>query len=603
MPDDAAVKTDVLIIGTEGAGARAAIEAAEADCEIIAVTKSAIGKSGATLTADADIDVDSRSCIDMFGLPGDRRDSPEHFFEDMIVEGDYTANQRLVDIHVTEAPQRTKELVDWGARIDRLTHAPGHRYPRGIWIPGTEYRRVLTRQLKRRTGPKSQLFQNFMVTDLLTDEGRVIGAVGIDLTTGGFVVIQAKATILCAGGAMRMYKFTTAPEELTGEGLAAAYRVGAELVDMEFPMFLPYIVVGPEAVQGVDYTYLLSAYIDVQALNWAGERYMRKLDPERIEKATRDVNSVGAMIEVLEGRGSPNQGTFLSLTHLPKNVLDHAMREVLPSNIANYKYGGFDMREYLGDLSENAVETAPACHFWNGGILIDEWCRTTVPGLWAAGEITGPIHGANRLSGNALTDTQVWGPRAGIDASRAARENGHGRVDASQVAELKQRVFQFLGRKGDGPIEMRNRIREVAHLRAGPVRYDEDSIQSAIDEVDNMKKSWTELGTRSSDPVFNQEWIEAVQNENLLTCLELVLRTSKLRRESRGAAYRVDFPETNDDEWVKNIVVKKEGEEADTEIRDVVVTSLEPPKGFRPYGYKHHFEVDKTASRAGSAHE
>lgn len=602
MTSHRVVKTDVLIIGTEGAGARAAIEAAEADCEVIAITKSAIGKSGATLTADADIDVDSNSCIDIFGLPGDRRDSPEHFFEDMVVEGDYTNNQRLVEIHVNEAPQRVKELVDWGARIDRLTHAPGHRYPRGIWIPGTEYRRVLTRQLKKRTGPKAKLFQNFMVTDLMTDEDRVVGAVGIDLATGEFVVIQAKATILCTGGAMRMYKFTTAPEELTGDGLAAAYRVGAELVDMEFPMFLPYCVVGPQAVQGVDYTYLLSAYIDVQALNWAGERYMRKLDPEHFEKTTRDVNSVGAMIEVAEGRGSPNGGTYLSLAHLPKNVLDHAMREALPSNIANYKYGGFDMRQYLGDLSETAVETAPACHFWNGGIVIDEWCRTTVPGLWAAGETTGAIHGANRLSGNALTDTQVWGPRAGIDASRAAKDDGHGRLDESQIAELKEKVFQFLGRKGDSPIEMRNRIRELSHLQAGPVRYDEDSLQSAIDEVTEMKKLWNELGTRSSNPVFNQEWIEAIQNENLLTCLELVLRASKLRKESRGAAYRVDFPKTNDGQWIKNIVVKRDGDQVHIDVRPVVVTSLTPPTGFRSYGQKYHFEAEKGSNGAGNGH-
>lgn len=600
MTDETLIKTDVLIIGTEGAGARAAIEAAEAGCDVTVVTKSAIGKSGATLTADADIDVDSRSCIEVFDLPGDRGDSPEHFFEDMVVEGDYMNDQRLVEIHVNEAPQRTKELVDWGARIDRLTHAPGHRYPRGIWIPGTEYRRVLTRQVKKRTGPNAKLYQNFMVTDLLTDEGRVIGAIGLDLAAGEFVVIQAKSTILCAGGAMRMYKFTTAPEELTGDGLAAAYRVGAELVDMEFPMFLPYIVVGPQAVQGVDYTYLLSAYLDVQALNGTGERYMRKLDPERFEKATRDVNSVGAMIEVIEGRGSPNQGTFLSLAHLPKNVLDFAMREALPSNIANYKYGGFNMRDYLGDLGENAVETAPACHFWNGGIVIDEWCRTTVEGLWAAGEIAGPIHGANRLSGNALTDTQVWGPRAGIDASRAAKENAHGRVDPSQVGELKEKVSRFLGQQGESPIEMRNRIRDIAHLQAGPVRYDEESLDRAIDEVEEMKKAWSGLGTRSNDPIFNQEWIEAIQNENLLTCLELVLRAGKRRTESRGAAYRVDFPETNDDEWVKNIVVKKNGEQPDVEVRPVTVTSLTPPKGFRPYGYKHHFEEEKPSSKGAS---
>jgi succinate dehydrogenase/fumarate reductase flavoprotein subunit len=582
--EDVRVTTDVLIVGTEGAGARAAIEAADAGCDVLCVTKSSIGKSGATLTADADIDVDSRACVEVFGLPGDKRDSEELFFEDMIVEGDYTANQRLVEIHVREAAQRTKEIVDWGARIDRLTHAPGHRYPRGIWIPGVEFRRVLSREVKKRP---VKVFQNFMVTDLLTQNGRVVGAVGIDLNTGNFTVIQAKATILCTGGAMRMYEFTTAPDELTGDGLAAAYRVGAEMADMEFPMFLPYILIYPKAVDGVDYTYLLSAYLDSYALNRSGERYMAKWDPVRMERTTRDVNSIAALIEVLEGRGSPHNGTYLSLTHFPKNVLDFAMKEWLPTNVSNYKYGGFDMREFLPDLSENAVETAPACHFWNGGIVIDEWCRTTVEGLWASGEGTGLIQGANRLSGNALTQTQVWGPRAGIDAARAATQNGHGSIDRSQMAELKHKVYQFLGRKGENPIDLRNRIRRLSHLQAGPVRDDAAAIQAAINEVEEMKKEWAELGTRTSEAVYDQEWIEAIQIENLLSCLELVLRTSLVREESRGAAYRRDFPMMNNHDWVKNVVVRRGGDQPDIEVRPVVVTSLTPPTDIRKYGQKH----------------
>ncbi len=582
-PEDPVVTTDVLIIGTEGAGARAAIEAAETGCEVLCVTKSSIGKSGATLTADADIDVDSKACIDVFGLPGDPRDSEELFFEDMVVEGDYTADQRLVEIHVREAARRTKDIVDWGARIDRLTHAPGHRYPRGIWIPGIEFRRVLSREVKKRP---VRLLQNFMVTDLLTHDGRVVGAVGIDLTSGTFTVIRAKATILCAGGAMRMYQFTTAPEELTGDGLAAAFRAGAELADMEFPMFLPYILIHPKAVDGVDYTYLLSAYLESYAYNRLGERYMAKWDPDRMERTTRDVNSIAAMIEVLEGRGSPHFGTYLSLAHLPKNVLEFAMSEWLPTNVANYKYGGFDMREFLPDLTENAVETGPACHFWNGGIVIDESCRTTVPGLWAAGEGTGLIQGANRLSGNALTQTQVWGPRAGLDAARTAKRDGHGRVDQGQVGELRHKVFQFLGRKGEDPIELRNRIRHLSHLRAGPVRDNQASLEDAIAQVQEMKKQWAELGTRVSEPVYNQEWIEAIQNENLLTNLELVLRTSLVRTESRGAAYRRDFPDTNNRDWLKNIVVSRNGAEPRIELRPVVVTSLTPPADIRKYGQK-----------------
>jgi succinate dehydrogenase/fumarate reductase flavoprotein subunit len=575
---------DVLVIGTEGAGSRAVIEAADAGCDVITVTKSVIGKSGATLTADADIDVDSKACIDVFGLPGDPHDSEESFFEDMIVEGDYTNDQTLVEIHVSEAAKRTKELIDWGARIDRLTHAPGHRYPRGIWIPGQEFRRVLAREVKKRP---SRLLQYVMITDLLTNGGKVAGACGVDLTTGEFVVIKAKATILCTGGALRMYEHTTGPEELTGDGLAAAYRAGAELTDMEFPMFLPYILIAPKAVDGVDYPYLLSAYLEAYALNRAGQRYMGKWDPVRFERTTRDVNSIAAMVEVLEGRGSPNGGTYLSLRHLPRNVLDFGMREWLPTNISNYKYGGFDMHAFLGDLSENAVETAPACHFWNGGIHIDGWCRTTVEGLWAAGEGSALIHGANRLSGNALTMTQVFGPRAGASAAAYAKENGHLDIDKDQLEDLRTKVYQFLGRKGADPIQLRGRIRRLAHLNAGPVREDRAALEKALGDVSTMREEWAELGTQIDTPVYNQEWVECLQIENMLQCLELVLHASLLRTESRGAAYRRDFPDTNNKEWCKNIVTHR-GEDGtvQTDIRPVVVTSLVPPSTIHPYGQK-----------------
>jgi succinate dehydrogenase/fumarate reductase flavoprotein subunit len=241
-------------------------------------------------------------------------------------------------------------------------------------------------------------------------------------------------------------------------------------------------------------------------------------------------------------------------------------------------------------MTKNAVETAPACHFWNGGIVIDEWCKTTVPGLWAAGEGTALIHGANRLSGNALTMTQVWGPRAGIDAARAAKENGLGEVDREQVGELRQKVFQFLGRQGENPIELRNRLRRMSHLRAGPVRDDEATIQEALNEVVQMKKEWGELGTRVSDPIYNQEWIEAIQDENLLACAEMVLRASLMRRESRGAAYRRDFPETNNRDWLKNIVIRQNNGEMDLTVRPIVVTSMTPPSDIRKYGQKHVIE-------------
>ncbi|MEW6524416.1 MAG: FAD-binding protein [Bacillota bacterium] len=576
--------TDVLVIGSEGAGARAALGAADRVGSVIVATKGFVGKSGATLTADADIDIDSRSAADIFGLPGDRRDSPEKFAEDMCKEGEYLNDQELVRIHTEEAPARLKELVDWGARIDRLTHAPGHTYPRGVWIPGTEFVRVLTRELKKRRNIR--LLENVMLTELLTRDGSVVGAAGISITTGSFFVIKARAVILCTGGAMRVYPHTTAPDELTGDGLAMAYRAGAPLVDMEFPMFLPYTLLKPDSLDGVDFPYLLSAYIETHALNRYGNRYMSKWDPERLEHTTRDVNSIAAMVEVLEGRGGPNGGTYLSLKHLPDNLREFTS-EWFPESMAHMRYGGFNMRDYLPDLGKDAMETGPACHFWNGGLQINARCETGVPGLFAAGEGTGSIHGANRVSGNALTMTQVWGPRAGIYASEYALSSDDLAVDFDQVDALRQKSLHvFRGRGGTDVVDLRKQLQSLAWTQVGVVR-DESGLVKALETVKDIRtQGLPDLGLKSKSRVYNREWIEALQVENMLDIVELVARASLARRESRGALYRRDYPKTDNVNWLKNIVLKLGAGGVEVIQQEVALPRFSPPRVVREYGRK-----------------
>lgn len=580
---DEIVITDVLIVGSEGAGARAALEASKWCKSVVVATKGIVGKSGATLTADADIDIDSRSAAELFGLPGDLNDSPEKFAEDMCKEGEYLNDQHLVTIHCEEAPMRVKELVEWGARIDKLTHAPGHSYPRGVWIPGTEFARVLTKELKKRDNIR--LLEHMMITDLLMNNGSVVGATGIELTTGKFFVLKAKAVILCTGGAMRLYPHTTAPDELTGDGLAMAYRVGARLIDMEFPMFLPYTLIRPRSLDGVDFSYLLSAYIEVHALNRHGERYMKKWDPKRLEHSTRDVNSIAAMVEVLDGRGSPAGGTFLSLKHLPDNLIDFTA-EWFPSNIARWRYGGFNMKDYLPDLHTQALETAPASHFWTGGIQIDEFCQTGVPGLYACGEGTGSIHGANRVSGNALTMTQVWGPRAGFYASKYASEVNSGNIDLDHVVSIKKRLYEPLERDaGVDPIALRKRIQEVAWNYVGVVR-EEKGLRKALKEIAEMREELGNIYARNKSKRYNKEWIEALQVGNMLDVMEMVARASLVRQESRGALYRRDFPKTDNINWLKNVVVHLDNGKMAISVHDVKLDKYQPARTIREYGCK-----------------
>jgi succinate dehydrogenase/fumarate reductase flavoprotein subunit len=584
---DEEICCDVLVIGTEGTGARASIEAAEKGADVLAVTKGFLARSGATLTADGEIDVDSRSAREIFGVEGSPDDSPEQFARDMIREGDYLADQRLAAIHTEEAPTRVKELLDWGANLEGFIHAPGHTYPRGLWIPGLKLARLLARRMR---SMGVSVLENAMVVDLLCDAEGVLGAIALHIPTGRLLLLRSRAVVLATGGAMRVFPLTTAPEELTGDGLAMALRCGAALQDMEFPMFLPYTFLTPPALRGVIFPYDVSTLLEVHALNRRGERYMARWDPQRLEKTTRDINSVAAAMEIRAGRGSRAGGTFLSFEHLPRNLLEFSA-EWFPGNLRNWRAAGFRLRDFFPSLEE-AWEVTPACHFWNGGLKIDERCRTVIPGLFAAGEGTAGIHGANRLAGNALTMTQVWGKRAGFFAAafaercKASPSSKLREPDRAQVEEVARKVLR-LRSPAPGPtvVEVRQEIRRIAGEMVGIVR-EEESLSQALGAISDLRDQLPHQCVQGQDPCFNREWVEGLQNENMLDVLEAVVRASLARRESRGALYRVDYPFTDDDRWLCNLVLQRH--DAGWTIREESVQELvvSLPQGKRAYGRK-----------------
>ncbi len=403
------VDTDVLIVGSEGAGSRAAIEVSRNGLRVLVATKGVFTKCGATLTAGMDIDLPSRDAKEVFGLPGDERDTVETFAQDMFEEGKYINDEEVVFIHCSNAAKYVKELADWGMKVESLTQSPGHRYPRGIWSTG----RSMMQALKRGTKPhKIDFAEHTMVTNLLTKEGRVVGAVGIDVLTGDFLVFRAKAVILATGGAMRLYPITTAPEELTGDGFYMAYQAGAELVDMEFPMFLPCVLYWPKSMRG-HAPYALSYLANGWWLNRFGVRFIEKWDPVRMEiGTTRDVASIAMATEILEGRGSPHGGVFLSFKHQPDEIIDCAAET--NAYLHDLFYGQFALGKFNMDPKKVAWEIGPGAHYWNGGIKVNGKGETNVPGLYAAGEVQGGTMGANRLSGNAVTEAVVFGGLAAI---------------------------------------------------------------------------------------------------------------------------------------------------------------------------------------------
>lgn len=544
-----------------------------------------MAKSGATLTADGEIDVDSRSARDLFGVNGSPDDSPELFATDMIREGDFLADQNLAAIHAQEAPARVRELIDWGARLEGFIQAPGHSYPRGLWIPGVKMARLLARQMDRHG---VTVMEQTMVLELTRDDDGVTGAVALHTPTGTVVQLRAGAVVLATGGAMRVFPLTTAPEELTGDGLAMAYRAGAELQDMEFPMFLPYTFLTPPALRGVIFSYDVSALLSAHALNRHGDRYMSRWDAKRMERTTRDINSVAAAVEILEGRGSRAGGTYLSLKHLPRNLVDFST-EWFPENMRGWRHAGFKLAEIFNDPVDQAWEVAPASHFWNGGVRINEKGESSVPGLFAAGEGTAGIHGANRLAGNALTMTQVWGARAGAAAAAYTRGRKPRPAGTAERTEFVERVRSLLhagGGEGQSPVEMRREIRRVAGDLIGIVR-DGARLEAARERILALRGGLPNQRLTGRSPVFNRELVEALQNANMLDVLDMVVRASLERKESRGALYRLDYPKTDDDNWLCNIVITRtaSGEPRLTK-RPLRPGWLTLPKGQRQYGQK-----------------
>jgi succinate dehydrogenase/fumarate reductase flavoprotein subunit len=401
-----------------------------------------------------------------------------------------------------------------------------------------------------------------MITGLLLSGGRVCGAAGLDIRRGVPLVIRAGAVVLATGGAHHIFPFTTGPEGQTGDGHAMAIRAGAEMINLEMVQSLPTILLSPPMMRGSIFIFLLGPQSGVRGwlLNRYGERFMERWDPARMERSTRDVLSVAIASEVAAGRGSPSGGVYFSTAHLPRNLVwDFARWGAKPYIRTDWTAHGLDYRPVVERLmSGEGVEVAPAVHFFMGGVRIDERCQTTLPYLLAAGEVAGGVHGANRLSGNAFTQMLVQGRVAGERAAELAMGGSPPDPDPGLLREILERVTQPLERRGDGVTgyEAIEAIHAIAGDHAGIVR-DETSISDGIRKLERLRSDLTDRIHCTAEREYNPGWVEALQARNCLVTLEGILRSALLRRESRGAHFRRDFPESSA-EWLRSVILSSE---------------------------------------------
>jgi len=570
---------DVLVIGAGGAGLRAAIEAAACGVKVGVVCKSLLGKAH-TVMAEGGVAAALANVDD--------RDNWKVHFSDTMRGGQYLNNCRMAELHAKEAPDRVRELEAWGALFDRTKDGRilqrnfgGHRYPRLAHVGDRTGLEMIRTLQDHGIHAGMEVHMECTVVSLLMDSGRVAGAFGYDREKGHFILWRAKAVVLATGGIGRAFKITSNSWEYTGDGHALAYRAGAELLDMEFVQFHPTGMVWPISVRGLLVTEGVRGEGGVLR-NSEGKRFMFDDIPDLYKEQTADSEEEGWRYtqgdknarrppelltrdhvarcinrEVKAGRGSPHGGVYLDIAWIKERIpkaAEHIKRK-LPSMYHQFK-------QLAGlDITKEPMEIGPTTHYMMGGVRVDgDTQMSTVPGLFAAGETAAGLHGANRLGGNSLSDLLVFGKRAGQFAAEFAKQNGAGAVDDGQIqAAAKSALEPFeVGPAGENPYTIQYELQDFMQELVGIVRL-EDEMERALGLIAGLEKRAARVGI-TNHRQYNNGWHTAMDLPNMLTVSEAITRAALLRKESRGAQFREDYP-NKDAEWGKyNIAVRRGGE-------------------------------------------
>ena len=570
---------DVVVVGAGGAGLRAAIEASARGARTALVCKSLLGKAH-TVMAEGGVAAALSSA--------DTRDNWQVHFRDTMRGGKFLNQWRMAQLHAQEAPDRVRELQEWGAVFDRTKaggilqrNFGGHTYPRLAHVGDRTGLEMIRTLQDRGVHQGIDVFMECTIRALLKDGGRIAGGFGYWRETGRFVVFRAKAVVLATGGIGRCWDVSSNSWEYTADGHAMALWAGADLIDMEFVQFHPTGMVWPPSVRGTLITegvrgeggvlknkngerFMFRSIPDMfkgdfaeteeEAARWvasvvAGKRAEARRPPELL---TRDVVARAIRREVIEGRGSPHGGVFLDVAsqRTPEEII-----QKLPGMYHQFK----ELADV--DITKDPMEVGPTCHYMMGGVRVDaETQESTVPGLFAAGEVSGGMHGANRLGGNSLSDLLVFGKRAGEFAARHAEgRSTMPSIDQDEVdAFAREALAPFDPAEGENPYTIHEDLRTMMQRRVGIVRSRED-LEFALEELGKLRDRAGRVKA-GGNIQYNPGWHLALDLKNMIDISEAVTRAALTRNESRGGHTREDFPES-DKEWGrKNLVIRKDGD-------------------------------------------
>ncbi len=564
---------DVIVIGAGGAGLRAAIESSSKGASTALVCKSLLGKAH-TVMAEGGVAAALANV--------DTKDDWKTHFQDTMKGGKMLNNWQMALFHAQEAPERVQELEQWGALFDRTRDGRimqrafgGHTWKRLAHVGDRTGLEMIRTLQERGIHSGIDVYMECTITHLLKESDKITGAFGYWRETGKFVIFRAPAIVLATGGVGKAYKYTSNSWEYTGDGHSMAYDAGAELIDMEFIQFHPTGMVWPPSVRGILVTEAVRGEGGILT-NSEGERFMTEYDPERMELSTRDVVARSIYTEVEQGRGSPHGGAFLDISHRGG---DYVKRK-LPSMYHQFM-------EFADiDITKAPMEVFPTTHYVMGGVKVDgETCASRVPGLFAAGEVAGGMHGANRLGGNSLSDLLVFGKRAGAGAADYANSASQGQVDSHVVDKYAQDLHKpFANTQGENPYAVHQDLQDTMQRYIGVFRT-EENIQKGIEEIEKLKERAKTLKIEGS-VMFNPGWHLCRDLLSMLTVSEALARCALERKESRGAHSRVDYPSSDDAIWGKqnSIVVRNQDGTMEVSVR---------PTGQMPLELSNLFTEDK----------
>ena len=592
MPEFQRVSYDVLVIGAGGAGLRAAIEVAATGAKVGVVCKSLLGKAH-TVMAEGGIAAALANVDD--------RDNWRVHFSDTMRGGQYLNNWRMAELHAKEAPECVRELEAWGALFDRTKDGKilqrnfgGHRYPRLAHVGDRTGLEMIRTLQDHGIHSGMEVHMECTVLSLLLDSNRIAGACGYDREKGRFYLWQANAVVLATGGIGRAFKVTSNSWEYTGDGLALAYRAGAELQDMEFVQFHPTGMVWPISVRGILVTEGVRGEGGVLR-NSEGRRFMFDDIPDLYKEQTADTEEEGWRYtqgdknarrppelltrdhvarcinrEVKAGRGSAHGGVFLDISWIKERIpkSEEHIKRKLPS-----MYHQFKQLADL-DITKDPMEVGPTTHYMMGGIRVDgDSQMSTVPGLFAAGEVAAGLHGANRLGGNSLSDLVVFGRRAGRYAAEFAKANGVPTVDEQELQATATAALAFFDRgpSGENPYQIQYDLQEAMQDLVGIVRTENEMLQ-ALDAIARLRARGDRAGI-AGNREYNNGWHTAIDIGNMIVVSEAITRAALLRKESRGAQFREDFP-SKDEEWGKYNIVIRRGSDGEMQVEKRALTQM-----------------------------